>query len=313
MTKKITKLEGEVKKAILGSPETILPLGNRKIQCYVLEDGTAVLSQRGMQEALNLGQSHGTKLTHLLSQSSVNKYIDSDLAMVLNNPIRFVRPGRGGVVSKGFEATTLTKLCRAILKARREKEFVDNAYLQTIAMESEIIVAAFSDVGIIATIYEITGYEKIKDRDVYQKYVEKFIRKEYAAWVKRFPIRFFELMCDLKGWNYQKNKTKYYPAMGHVINDVIYERLAPNILDELKKVNPIDKETKSRKVKQHQWLTEDIGIPSLAEHLIGVMALATANKEWRKFYSQLNRVYPTFKSRQLYLDFPELDIPEDEI
>lgn len=260
-----------------------------------------------MQDALNLGQSHGAKLAHLIGQKSLKSLIDNDLAMVLENPIRFTRPGRGGVVAKGFEATTLTKLCRVILTARRKGLLDDSEYLLRIADECELIVAAFSDVGIIATIYKITGYEKIKERDTYQKYVERFIKKEYAAWVKRFPIRFFELMSDLKGWQYEKNKTKYYPAMGHVINDVVYKRLAPNILNELKKVNPVDEETGLRKVKLHQWLTDEIGIPALAEHLIGVMALATANNDWRKFYSQLNRGYPLQNNPQLYL-FP----PEDE-
>lgn len=307
--KKLPDKNESIKRAILGSPDKLLSLGDRKIQCYVLEDGTAVLSGRGMQEALNLGQGHGAKLNQLLSNKSVKRFIDKDLAMVLANPIRFIRPGRGGVIAKGYEATTLTKICRVILKARREKELEDNEYLQQIANECEIIVAAFSDVGIIATIYEITGYEKIKDRDIYQQYVEKYIRKEYAAWVKRFPIKFFELMSELKGWKYEKNKTKYYPAMGHVINDVVYKRLAPNILTELNRVNPVNEETGTRKVKHHMWLTEEIGIPSLAEHLIGVMALAIANTEWRKFYAQLNRVYPLFDNPQLYL-FPPEDVAE---
>lgn len=305
--KDIKKKNESVMRAILGSPDKLLTLGERGIQCYVLEDGTAVLSGRGMQDALNLGQGHGTKLTNLLSNKSVKKYIDNELAMVLETPIRFIRPGRGGVIAKGYEATTLTKICRVILKARREGEFDQNDFMKQVADECELIVAAFSDVGIIATIYEITGYEKIKERDVYQKYVEKFIRKEYAAWVKRFPIRFFELMCDLKGWQYEKNKTKYYPSMGHVINDVVYKRLAPNILVELKKVNPIQDETGRRVAPHHSWLTDEIGIPALAEHLIGVMALAGANTEWRKFYSQLNRVYPLQNNPQLYL-FPPEDI-----
>lgn len=299
---------GKIAKAILGSPDKLLPLGDRKLQCYVLEDGTAVLSGRGMQDALNLGQGHGTKFEKFLSNKHIKPLIDKELAMVLENPIRFIRPGRGGVVAKGYEATTLTKICRIILKARRMKQFDDNEFMQRIADECEMIVAAFSDVGIIATIYEITGYEKIKERDIYQKYVEKFIRKEYAAWVRRFPIRFFELMSDLKGWQYEKNKTKYYPAMGHIINDVIYKRLAPNILNELRKVNPVDEETGIRKAKHHQWLTDEIGIPALGEHLIGVMALAAANNDWRKFYSQLNRVYPLQNNPQLYL-FPPDDIP----
>jgi P63C domain len=97
--------------------------------------------------------------------------------------------------------------------------------------------------------------------------------------------------------------------MGHIINDVVYKRLAPNILVELKRVNPVQEENGKRPAKHHSWLTDDIGIPALAEHLIGIMALATANTQWRKFYEQLNRVYPSYADPQLYL-FPPEDIPE---
>jgi hypothetical protein len=67
-------------------------------------------------------------------------------------------------------------------------------------------------------------------------------------------------------------------------------------------------DTGKRVAPHHSWLTHEIGIPALAEHIIGVMALAGANTEWRKFYSQLNRVYPLQNNPQLYL-FPPEDIP----
>ena len=43
------------KKAICGSPEKMLKIGEVEIECYVLEDGTRVLSGRGMQQAIGLG------------------------------------------------------------------------------------------------------------------------------------------------------------------------------------------------------------------------------------------------------------------
>ena len=49
----------KILKAKWGSPDKPLIIGNRSIQCYVLEDGTRVLSGRGTQEAVGLGQSHG--------------------------------------------------------------------------------------------------------------------------------------------------------------------------------------------------------------------------------------------------------------
>lgn len=298
----LEKKSEEVRRAICGSPETLLTIGNRSINCYVLDDGTAMLSGRGMLDALGIERTHGGKLSGFVSFLERKNIIDTDLATRLNSPIKFTRPGRGGAPANGYEATLLTKLCRAILEARRNGLLETDA-MKILAAESEIIIAAFSDVGIIATIYEITGYERLKVADAYQSFLEKFLLKEAAAYVRRFPVTFFEVMCDLKGWPYEKGKTRYIPAMGHVINDVIYSRLAPNILDELKERNPsIDGK---RKHKQHSFLTVDVGVPALNEHIIGVMALARANSSWNKFYAQLSAAYPTYNNPQMFLFPPD--------
>ena len=69
---------------------------------YVLEDETRVLSGRGMQEALGLGQAHGALLKRFVGQSSLNPYINNELAMDLQSPVRFIRPGRGGETRLGI-------------------------------------------------------------------------------------------------------------------------------------------------------------------------------------------------------------------
>lgn len=51
---------------------------------------------RGMQGALALGQTHGAKLKRFLNQNNIKPFINDELAMALEGPIRFVRPGRGG-------------------------------------------------------------------------------------------------------------------------------------------------------------------------------------------------------------------------
>lgn len=294
-------------KAICGSPKDLLKIGERAIPCYVLEDGTAVLSGRGMQEALSLGQGHGTRFKSFLSKSEIKPFIDSELATDINRPIKFIRPGRGGALANGYKATVLTRICKAVSQARRAGKFNNNPIMQVIADECEMIRDAFSDLGIVATIYEITGYEKQKAYNAYQTFLEKFLLKEAAAYVQRFPIEFFELMCELKGWPYEKGKTRYLPALGHIINDVVYSRLAPRVLDELKALNP--KIDGRRKHKQHSFLTLDVGIPALNEHLIGVMALARANSSWNKFYAQLSVVYPIYNNPQLFL-FPPDEVAE---
>ena len=65
-----------------------LDLAGMKIPCYVLEDGTRVISGRGMQESLKMvdvedgKQTAGTRLTRYFNQKSLNpffsKYLSSD-------------------------------------------------------------------------------------------------------------------------------------------------------------------------------------------------------------------------------------------
>ena len=85
--------EPKILKALWGSPDRPLKIGDLEIPAYVLENGTRVLSGRGMQTALQLGQSHGSKLKGLLRSKNIKPHITNELAMALDAPLRFVRPG----------------------------------------------------------------------------------------------------------------------------------------------------------------------------------------------------------------------------
>ena len=74
-------------------------------------------------------------------------------------------------------------------------------------------------------------------------------------------------------------------------NDFVYERLAPGVLNELKRVNP-KLQSGARRHKHHQWFTPDIGHPKLKEHLTGVIMLMKAAPNWTRFYASLNRAVP---------------------
>jgi len=74
--------------------EGILDLGGIKLPCYVLEDGTRVLSGRGMQDALKMvddveegKQKPGTRLQRYLNQKSLNPFIFNNKTQDHYNPI----------------------------------------------------------------------------------------------------------------------------------------------------------------------------------------------------------------------------------
>ena len=87
-------------------------------------------------------------------------------------------------------------------------------------------------------------------------------------------------------------------------NDFVYSRLAPVILEELRKINPVIPEKKRRRSKHHQWFTPEFGHPKLREHLAGVIALMRAAPNWDRFKTGLVRAFPK-KNENLSLLFDE--------
>ena len=79
------------------SHEGVLNLGGISIPCYVLEDGTRVLSGRGMQEALKMveyvedgKQTAGTRLTRYLNQKSLKPFIYKDTCCIMEEMIMII-------------------------------------------------------------------------------------------------------------------------------------------------------------------------------------------------------------------------------
>jgi hypothetical protein len=94
-------------------------------------------------------------------------------------------------------------------------------------------------------------------------------------------------------------------VVGKYTRDTVYARLAPGVLRELEQRNPVQ-ESGRRKVKHHQFLTADIGCPSLSNHLWAVIALMRISSSWSGFYNRLAKAFPIV-GEQLSLDFDDDD------
>ena len=281
-----------------------LHLGEFAIPCYVLEDGRRVLSGRGMQEALKTVDDNktasGHRILRYLNQKSLNPFI-----------FRNKEPGHfeplicydGGTQINGYEAVVLIDLCDGILEARKHIELSPRQAI--IAEQCEILVRSFAKVGLIALIDEATGYDKVKNKakDNLQKWLNTFLAEEASRWVKTFPDSFFELIYKMYGWTWT-NSPKKPGVVGNIINDWVYLRLGPKVLEELDRLNP--KNANGRRVhKHHQNLSETIGKPALQRHLEALKALGAASGYDRaRFLDMLNRAYPR-PNEQFTFDFGE--------
>lgn len=282
----------QIVKAMYGSPQRPLKVGSIEIECYVLENEQRVLVQGEMIGAVGMsrggsGSSGGDRLAKFVAGKLISPYVASALRERTANPIKFRTPR--GNLAYGYEATILADLCDAVLEAR--KAGVLQKQQQHIAHQCEILMRGFARVGIIALIDEATGYQEIRARRALAEILEKYIAKEYREWTKTFPNEFYEEMFRLKGWPFDPSTIKRPSVIGKYTNDVVYERLAPGILTEIRKLNPIT-EKGYRRRRHHQWLTGDIGHPALKDHLTGVLALMRASANWSQFHRNLQRSYP---------------------
>ncbi len=286
-------MKERILRATHGSSKTPLIIGDIELPCYVLEDGTRVFSGRGMQNALGYSpKSSGKSFQLLLKNRNLEKFLNPELIEKLNQRIAFIRPGSGGSQpdTYGYEATLLVDLCNAILEAKKNGA-LKSALEYRIAEYAETIVRAVAKVGIIALIDEVTGYQEVRDKKALQEILARYISPELLPWTKKFPDEFYREMFRLRGWQYTPISVRRPILLGKLTNDIVYERLAPGVLSELKRLTPKDSKGR-RKYRYHQWLTLDVGNPKLAEHLVAVIVLMRASSNWAIFHRLIQRALP---------------------
>lgn len=291
--------------AIYGSPERPLTIGGQQIQCYVLDDETRVLTQASFLEALgrhrkaNVRNEGGEEtLPAILQGKAIKPFISQEL-LEKSRPIQFRTAS--GVLANGYRAEILPMVCEMYLKARDADVLPPNQ--RHVAKQAEILIRALAHVGIIALVDETTGYQDYRSRTALNEILEQFIAEELRKWTKTFPDEFYKQMFRLRNWEFKPSSVRKRPGVvGKYTNNIVYDRLAPGILEELKKKNP-KLPSGRRKHKHFQWLTEDIGDPRLREHLASVITLMRASSEWSQFLRMLDRALPRYgDTAQLALD-----------
>ena len=182
-------------KVIAGAPDRPLVIEGVEIPCFVLEDETRVLVQRGMATGIGMSNPSGVQIRVLASSKSIRPFVSSNLIEVLNNPIKFWTPAG---IGHGYPATLLVDLCKAILEARDAGKLRANQ--AHIAKRADLLLRGLATVGIIALVDEATGYQEIRAQRALATILEKFIADELRPWTKTFPYEFYQQIFRLKGW-----------------------------------------------------------------------------------------------------------------
>lgn len=283
--------------------EGSLDLNGLFIPCFVLEDGTRVLSGRGLQEALRIrdkpeeGEKRGGYiLPKFLASKAFKPFIDSKLEVANFEPILCYK---GNLRYHGYEATVLADICDAVLEARKNGVKMTDRQ-QIVANECEVLVRALAKVGIIALVDEATGYQYDRERDELQKILKAYVSPEILEWQKTFHETFYREIFRLRKWVYTPIGIRKRPGVvGTYTNQFVYDMLPPGVVQKIKQVTPKNA-SGNYMYKFHQSLTPDVGREHLRNQLISVTTILSISRSWQEFKDLFAR-----KFGQTAIDFDE--------
>jgi hypothetical protein len=276
--------------------------GDLTFRCAVLDDESRVINGTEFMRVMGIYRSGALSTRRAgggemyfplhLAFKNLRPFIleDAELVGALREPIRY-RTLKSSI-AEGIPAQVLRRICNVWVRARNAD--VLGSSQTRIADKAEHLLNSLADVAIIALIDEATGYQRRRAHNELQKILQAYIAPELLPWQNRFPISYYEQIYRVMGWPYDASSTKRTSYIGKLTNKLIYEKLPPGVLPQLRRRNPVDTATKRRRYKHFQFLTEDIGNVHLEKQIAAVTTLlrATPDGNWRLFESLFNHAYP---------------------
>jgi len=274
----------------------VLVIGDIEFDCAVLEDETRVVSEAKFMESMGMYRSGalstrreedetGARPPLHLAYKNLKPFVEQHFGDVHAMQIKYKT--KSGGIGHGIRAVALPKICEVWMDA--QKAGVLGSRQELIADRANILIRGFAHVGVVALVDEATGYQYARQRDALEKLLEEFVSEELRQWVRTFPAEYFRELCRLRDVTYRPDM-RLPSYFGHLTNDIIYKRLHPRILKELKTRNLGD--DGKRKGRLFQWLTDDIGHPKLLQHLGMVIGYMRISDDFDQFHKMLDRGAP---------------------
>lgn len=296
-----SRWHSKLPRATHGSDDHPMRIGDIEIPCYVLDNGMRVITHRGLQGAVSMAVTGSASETAAFIAKLGQKGLEcSALVARISQPTEFVPTF--GRTAFGYEATVLADMCDFFLEARRIGGILTKAG-ERMAARCEILARGFARVGIIALVDEATGYQYDRMQDELQRILERYVSKELARYSRVLDPDFYKHIYRLKGWPYDPTSTKRTHAVARLTVDLIYDRIHPSLLKELKQARS-EKGKPSQQL--HRWLTTepDGGHPRTKQHAEGVTALLSVAPSWGQFTEWMDNRYPKL-NQTLRIPFPD--------
>lgn len=261
------------------------------VDCYVLNDATktAVISQRGMGQAMGLAEGGGA-IRRFLSSNTMTNFVGAEILEKLENPVKFqYRPAATeNLVSEahGYDVTLLIDICKAIVEAEAAGRLTDRQL--PMARQAHIILGASAKAGIKGLVYALSGYDATRE-EVIQAF-KLYVRDEAREYEKEFPSQLYEEWYRLYKLP-KPERNKPWKFM-HLTNDHVYKSLANSSGKVLDLTRQKREDSGGRHKKLHQFLSE-VGVKALRTQLGQLLGIARVSKDSAEYEAFINRLFGT--------------------
>lgn len=262
------------------------------VDCYVLNDAakTAVISRRGMAEALGLTGNGGTALPRFVSGKTASAALGLEILEKVSNPLIFkgdipgvVAPPMGDV--HGYEVGLLIDICKAIVIANSRGDMLKSQ--ERIVAQAQIVLAASAKAGIEGLVYALAGYDRTKE-DVIEAF-KLYIREEAREYEREFTPELYEEWYRLYGLTKPERGRPW--EFKYLTIDHIYKPLARSH-GKVFNLARSSKQTNGEKGdKIHMFLSE-IGVKALRTQIgkiTGIAIVSDTREEYERYIA--DKVY----------------------
>jgi hypothetical protein len=240
----------------------------------VLGDGRRVIGRTSATELLTEIKGGGA-LEKYLGSENLKPFVNSDL--LLERMVAFRLPEVEGLNRevKGLPTDLLIDVFQGLVGAleattRPESGIKLTTRQVSMALRAGMFLSACSRVGLDALVDEATGYQYERAQDALQVKLKAYLSDEMRKWEKTFPDELWVEFGRLTGWRGTVTKRPKY--WGHLVNELIYEALDPDVAAWLRENAPKPRHGEN----YHQWLSGQYGLKKLIEHIWMVVGMAKA-------------------------------------
>lgn len=250
------------------------------VDCYVLDNGKRMISQRGALRALR-GKARADGGAE-----------DGDISRFIGRlPIRFAVLSAAptfemvfptGGVAIGRDAEWLVDVLQAYVDAHFEGEL--HHAQEALARNAAALLKSLGKVGITALIDEATGYEQHREQGALGRLFDRIFRKTIAPWERMFDDDLIRALCKLDGVEWSGGR---HPRHLGSTQEKIYSMiLGSDVGLEMQRRNPLP----CRGRNHHQTLAKEAQ-SDLRIQLSFVTVIANQSQSKSDFWARMDRQY----------------------